>query len=281
MNPDVIGTEAKPRERSWTSADALLYAVAVGSGSDDPTTELLLTTENSAGVEQQVLPTFAVLLAGPSLSEFPELGEIDRTAVVHGEQSVEVHVQQIPTSGTCRSVSRIVTIEDKGHAAVVRLESTATDIAPGAELFTVSSAAFVKGAGGGGGTSQPTTPWILPERRPDHIVELQTRPEQALIYRLCGDRNPLHSDPDFAQRAGFERPILHGLATYGFTGRAVLKSVGNGDPSRLHKLSGRFASPVIPGDKLTVQLWEGERVLLRTLVGDRVVIDRGVATLRG
>jgi acyl dehydratase len=170
-------------------------------------------------------------------------------------------------------------MHDKGKAAVVVTETVATDVADGQPLFTNLSSVFLRGEGGWGGDRGPSGPQnVPPDRVPDHEVTYQTSPDQALIYRLSGDRNPLHSDPSFAAMGGFDRPILHGLCSYGFTGRALLHTLCGSDASRFRHVEARFASPVIPGDALTIAMWEtgdGE-AMFTTSVGDRAVIDQGL-----
>jgi acyl dehydratase len=165
---------------------------------------------------------------------------------------------------------------DKGKAAVVVLESNATDTA-GKPLFSTTMSAFIRGEGGWGGDRGPSGPRnVPPEREPDTVVSYDTRKDQALLYRLSGDRNPLHSDPSFAKLAGFDAPILHGLCTYGFTGRALLHGVCGGDPARFKHVEGRFSTPVMPGDRLDVRIWvDGDDAIFQTCVGDNVVIDSG------
>lgn len=280
LNHDLVGVESEPVERSWTSTDALLYAVGVGAGLDDPTAELAFTTENSEGVPQQVLPTFAVLLAQGGRSG--RLGDFDPAMLVHAEQAFELH-RPLPPAGTVRVTSKVTGIYDKGSGALVVSESLAVDPESGEPMITSRSSVFIRGEGGFGGDRGPRSEWRVPERKPDHVVTYRTRPEQALIYRLSGDRNPLHSDPAFAARAGFPRPILHGLCTYGFTGRALLHTVAGSDPARFAAMSGRFSAPVFPGDALTVSMWvDGDQVWFRTAKDDgTVVIDRGEARIRG
>lgn len=173
-------------------------------------------------------------------------------------------------------------IYDKGSGALVTSETNAVDPETGDRLITSRSSVFIRGEGGFGGERGPRDEWAEPDRAPDHKVTCPTRPEQALLYRLSGDRNPLHSDPAFAARAGFERPILHGLCTYGITGRALLHTVADSDPARFTSMSGRFSSPVFPGEPLTVSIWvDGGTALFRTVKDDgTVVIDRGRATFR-
>jgi acyl dehydratase len=274
-----IGVESAPHDRSWTSKDALLYAVGVGAGVEDPLAELAFTTENSGGVPQQVLPTYAVLLA--QVPGARRIGDFDPAMLVHAEQSFELH-RPLPPEGTVRATSKVTGIYDKGSGALVVSESTAVDPATGEPVITSRGSAFIRGEGGFGGDRGPRDAWVVPDRKPDHEVTYATRPEQALIYRLSGDRNPLHSDPAFAARAGFERPILHGLCTYGVTGRALLHAMAGSDPARFASMSGRFSSPVLPGESLTVAIWaDGANALFRTTKEDgTVVIDRGRASFR-
>src|SRR5258708_2612232 len=214
-----VGEPGNPREGSWTSTDALLYAVGVGAGLGDPLSELQFTTENSQGIAQQVLPTFAVLIAQAATGR--NLGDFDRAMLVHAEQAFDLH-RPLPVDGKVRTVATVTGIYDKGSGALVVTENEAVDAATGEPMVTARSGLFIRGEGGFGGDRGGSVAWQRPERPADHEVVLATRPEQALIYRLSGDRNPLHADPKFAARGGFDRPILHGLCTYGVTGRALL-----------------------------------------------------------
>lgn len=272
IDPGAVGATAGPVERSWSSDDCLLYALGVGAGVDEPA----FTTENTEGVEQRVLPTFPVLLGAGGA--FAAVGSFDPAMLVHGEQGVARH-GPLPVAGTASVTTRVTAIWDKGSAAVVETETVGVDAVSGEPLFTTTSAAFVRGEGGWGGERGPSVPKEgPPERAPDAEVTFRTRPDQALLYRLAGDRNPLHSDPAFAARAGFPRPILHGLCTYGFTGRALLHALCDGDPARFLSMHGRFSAPVFPGEELAVRIWaDGGRATFQTVVpGDgRVVISHG------
>src|SRR6516165_5802251 len=281
LDHSLVGVPSEPQERSWTSKDALLYAIGVGAGLGDPLAELEFTTENSEGVNQQVLPTYAVLVAQARASR--SLGDFDRALLVHAEQAFELH-RPLPVEGTVRTVATVTGIYDKGSGALVASENVAVDAATGAKLVTSRSGAFIRGEGGFGGERGPSGRWQRPERPPDHQVVQPTRPEQALLYRLSGDRNPLHADPKFAARGGFSRPILHGLCTYGFTGRALLHTLCGSDPARFGSMSGRFSRPVLPGDTLVVSIWreDGDSALFQTAAEDgTVVIDHGRMRLRG
>jgi acyl dehydratase len=268
IDATAVGASGGPTDRTWTSKDCLLYALGVGAGVD----ELEFSTEKN----QRVLPTFAVIIGGGGVP-FDKIGKFNPAMLVHGEQAIEVF-GPIPPDGTVRSTGRITAIWDKGKGAVVVMESEAVNAASGKPLFKTTMSAFIRGEGGFGGDRGPSGPRnVPPDRKPDHEVTYVTRPEQALIYRLSGDRNPLHSDPDFAKLAGFDRPILHGLCTYGFTGRALLHTLCDSDATRFKSMSVRFSKPVLPGDSLTVSMWvDGEEALFqtRTQAGD-VVIDQG------
>lgn len=277
INPEAVGSTSDPIEVSWTSKDALLYAVGIGAGHE----ELEFTTENSTDIEQKVFPTFPVVIGWGRGSAMGKVGKFNPAMLVHGQQSVTLH-QPIPVEGTATLTSEITGIYDKGKAVVVASETRAE--MNGEPLYTNGSSAFIRGEGGWGGDRGPSGPRnVPPDVAPDHSVTLAIGRDQAFVYRLSGDRNPLHTDPKFAAMGGFDTPILHGLCTYGFTGRALLHAVCDGDPSRFHHIEGRFASPVYPGDELTVRMWsvgDGETIFTssaRTGADDeRIVIDQGL-----
>ena len=272
INPDAVGTTGGPVSRSWNSKDALLYAVGIGAGTD----ELSFTTENTVNVAQRVFPTFAVIVGGGG-TPMDKVGSFNPALMVHGEQGIELF-DEIPPDGEVESTGRIAGIWDKGSAAVLEFESESVDRASGKTLLKTRSMLFCRGEGGWGGDRGPAAKIEFPDAEPTHQVSYATREDQALTYRLSGDRNPLHSDPAFAARGGFDKPILHGLCTYGFTGRALLHSLCEGDPTRFRSMNARFSKPVIPGDTLTVSMWaDGGKALFRTTnqSGD-VVIDQGV-----
>ena len=285
INPDAVGSKGEPGESSWRSKDAILYALGVGAGLD----ELAFTTENTQNTPQRVLPTMAVVLGAGGFGALANIGTFNPAMLVHGEQSIEL-LGELPIEGTVSTTGEITGIYDKGKGAVVVTESVSTDVKSGQPLFTTRMSAFIRGEGGWGGDRGPSGPQnVPPERAPDHRVTYQTRPDQALLYRLSGDRNPLHSDPAFAAMGGFDRPILHGLCTYGFTGRALLHTLCDGDPARFGRMDGRFSSPVFPGESLTINMWIGEpseetdggraHAVFQTTGDDgRVVLDAGRVT---
>lgn len=281
INPDAVGATGAPTRHSWTATDAILYALGVGAGAPDPLDELAFTTENSNGIDQQVLPTMAVVLGVGGSAAMGSIGSFNPALLVHGEQAITL-LRPIPVAGEVETTGEITAIYDKGKGAVVEITATSVDTAAGTPLFTNVMSVFLRGEGGFGGERGPSGPrHEAPDRAPDHTVTYPTRTDQALLYRLSGDRNPLHSDPTFAALGGFDRPILHGLCTYGFTGRALLHTLCGSDPARFTSMEGRFSSPVLPGEDLTVSMWatgDGEAVF-RTAGGDgRTVIDAGRVT---
>ena len=288
IDPNAVGAMGNPTERSWGYRDSLLYAVGIGAGAEDPVgSELEFTTNNSKGIEQQTFPTQGVVIGFGAGGALGKVGEIDWGRVLHGSQGVSLH-QPIPVGGTVVVEERVSGIWDKGEGknAIIDTEAKATLKETGEPLFDLRASLVVRGSGGFGGLEGDTAPQVhAPETAPDHEVTYQTRSDQALTYRLSGDYNPLHSDPWFAtELGGFPIPILHGLCTYGFTGRALLHELCSGDPSRFKSMESRFSSPVFPGDSLTVQMWvkQGEAIY-RTIAqkgtaDERVVIDNGLCS---
>ena len=277
INPDAAGAVGEETEISWTSKDSLLYALGVGAGASDPTGfELEFTTDNTRGAPQRALPTQAVVLGG---GKMPDYGDFNLAALLHGDQHIELH-QELPPAGSAVAQAQVAAIYDKTKAALVVLE-TSVRSRGGEPMWTSRAGLFISGEGGWGGDRGPSNTWRRPNREPDRVTGYDTRRDQALLYRLNGDRNPLHSDPAFAAMAGFDTPILHGLCTFGVTGRALLHTLCDSDPSRFGSMGGRFKAPVLPGQRLDVRMWvEGDTALFQTCVGDRVVFDAGVFSLR-
>lgn len=272
FDPAAIGASTKPRTVSWNPRDCMLYALGVGAGVED----LAYTTNNTRGVEQRMVPTMPVTL-GVDFSVLKEAGDFDWAGVLHAEQSVEL-LADIPVQGEAEAVTRITQMWDKGKAAVVTAETTGTS-PDGTPLWRSAASLFIRGVGGWGGDRGPASENVEPEGAVK-AISYETRPDQALIYRLAGDYNPLHSDPAFAKRAGMDRPILHGLCTFGFAGRAVLDFTG--DEARLQRMSARFAGPVWPGDTLDVDVWSTDGKTVRFQVrgrDDKLVLTNGTATL--
>lgn len=274
-----IGKKYEGEPFSWTSKDALLYALSVGAGAEDQRGNLAFTTENSRGVGQRVLPTFAVVL-GSSSGPMDELGDFKLSQILHGGQQITLH-GALASSGTVIPVSGMSAVYDKGKNAVIALSTELLDAQTRKPLATSVTTMIIRGEGGFGGPQGPSESWEVPDRPADVTVVAATTLDQALIYRLNGDRNPLHSDPQVAKMLGFDKPILHGLCTMGFAGRALLEQVSGSDPGAFGSLSVRFASPVVPGDELATSIWKTETgAVFQVRVGDTVVLDRGTYVQR-
>jgi len=281
LDLEAVGRTGPIVEHAWTSTDSILYALGVGAGQVDPLEELAYTTENSGGVEQQALPTFAVVLLQTRGGNSVPLGDFDRSQLVHAEQHVTLSTP-LPVEGRLLVQSEVVGIWDKGSGALVVTETRGwpPDGSRDKPVATTKSAVFIKGQGGFG-RRQRAVEWTEPSGEPSHRITAPTRPDQALLYRLSGDRNPLHSDPAFAARGGFDRPILHGLCTYGTIARVLVGELAGANGSRLTAMGGRFTKPVMPGERLTVEAWandEGARFRVLDGAGDPV-LSRGTVTL--
>ena len=277
----LMGLEPMVTRQTLTARDTMLYALGIGAAHGAATDPKALRFVYEEKLE--ALPTMAVVLAYPGfwLKE-PQYG-LDWKRVLAGEQSVRLH-KPLPCTGDLTGTTTIDAIYDKGpdKGALLYSSRKITDSISGALIATVTSSSFLRGDGGFGGSSEgapkPHTP--PGDRAPDAVIELAIPAEQALIYRLSGDYNPLHADPAVARAAGFPKPILHGLCTYGFAGRAVLKALCKGEPARLKRYDVRYSSPVFPGETLCVDIWrEGPgRAALRARVAERdlVVLNNGL-----
>lgn len=283
IDPDVaIGADLGRRDFSWTSSDVLLYHLAVGAGSrvgDNLSAAALRWTLD--GPDLQVLPSFGVVAPGLHATDPPPLDlpgcELDLAQVVHGSQAIRV-AGPLPTSGAATVHTTLTDVWDKGSAAVIWQEGVATD-PTGAELWRVRSSIFVRGEGGwGGDRGESATPVPPPERAPDLDTAYRVTPQQALLYRLCGDRNPLHADPAFARSAGFPAPILHGLCTWGIVLREVTDGLLAGEAAAVAGFAARFAGVVLPGQEVRVQAWDGEQIAVAATVEGRPVLADCVVT---
>ncbi|TFV64292.1 3-alpha,7-alpha,12-alpha-trihydroxy-5-beta-cholest-24-enoyl-CoA hydratase [Geodermatophilus sp. DF01-2] len=281
-----LSAEPTVRDVTWTRRDVLLYHLSLGAGAHaDSDPELRYTFER----DLQVLPTFA-MVAGQGVSDgdrealpmsMPGI-DIDLRRILHAGQSLTVH-RPLPASGAAQVSSRVANVWDKGKAAVVEMEQAATD-GDGTPLWTTTMQIWARGEGGFGGEPGPDAPWSAPEREPDAVLRSPTTPQTALLYRLNGDLNPLHADPEFAAMAGFERPILHGLATYGLVAKAIVDGLLDGDAGRLVSLSVRFAGSLHPGQTISTSVWrDGDALLLTAVCPERdggPVLTHGRAVVR-
>lgn len=272
----------EPVTQRYTHRDTMLYALGLGFGCD-PLDPAQLDFVYEAALK--AVPSICCVLAHPGFwARRPELG-IDWLKLLHGEQHFEIHAP-IPAEGTVRAGYEIVTAADKGaeKGAILHLVKTLDDAVSGRKLATVRSVLFLRGDGGCGGFGNvPAEPAALPEQAPWRAKDIATLPQSALIYRLSGDYNPIHADPDAAAQAGFDRPILHGLCTLGIATRAVIATLADGQPDRLLSLSARFSRPAFPGETIRTEFLSvgGEiRFRSRVLERDLVVLDRGTVILR-
>ena len=273
INADVVRNwRMEAGRQAYEAKDTMLYALGAGAGAAPA--DLGLVYERGL----QALPTMACVLAGEgSWMGDPRTG-IDLARLLHGEQRLTLH-RPLPAAGEVVSQMTVDGLYDRGEGkgAVLVLRRELRDASDYSLIATLGMTAMLMGNGGFGGSAEglPRPPGT-PERAPDLVVAMPTRPEQAAIYRLSGDYNPLHIDPEFARKVGFERPILHGLCSYAVAGRAILQALCGDDPSRLKQLDVRFSSPVYPGETLSVEIWrvaDGEAAFRCT------VAERGVAAL--
>lgn len=276
-------------ERRYGPDDAMLYALAVGMGADPMDERQLAFVNDTRAGTPLALPTLAVIVGYPGMWIRDARTGIDYSMVVHGEEGIAWH-KALPASGTVVAKHRVTRVVDKGpgKGATVTYDKLLCDKETGEHLATVTHTTFCRGDGGfsqkdGRTDASPPAPAKVPTGAPDLVCELPTLPQQALLYRLLADRNPLHSDPAVARKAGFERPILHGLATYGVACHALLRTCCDYDPARLKSLFTRFSSPVYPGERIRFELYrEGTGVVFRARVKerDKVVLDYGRAEVR-
>ena len=269
-------------EHTYTDKDAMLYALGVGLGLDPLDAQQL---EFVYEKNLKALPTLCCVLGYPGFWVRNLDTGIDWVRIVNGEQGFRLHAPLMPR-GTVTGKSRIVEVIDKGagKGALVYTERQVTDKKTGELIATVTQTTFCRADGGfGGPPREQPAPHPIPERAPDLVCDLPTRPEQALIYRLSADLNPLHVDPEVAKAAGYPKPILHGLGTFGVVGHALLRTLCDYDPSRFVAMSGRFSAPVFPGETIRTELWrDGAVVSFRATVIERnvVAMNNGRAEIR-
>jgi acyl dehydratase len=268
--------------QTYTARDTMLYALGIGLGSDPADAgQLRFVYER----ELAAFPTMAVVLCHPGAwIAHPDTG-VDRRMVLHGEQGLVLH-RPLEPEATVRGRTRVTRVFDKGagKGALVFSERRIVDDASGEPIATLTSTSFCRADGGFGGPPEKLPqPHTMPPGPPQHVVELGTLAQQALIYRLNADYNPLHADPEFARAAGYPRPILHGLCTFGMAAHALVKAVCGYDAARLASFAARFTSPAFPGETISVDIWqEGNEVSFQAWVRARqkMVLDNGRATLR-
>ncbi|MEO8813991.1 MAG: MaoC/PaaZ C-terminal domain-containing protein [Mycobacterium sp.] len=287
LDPKAIGITTEPVLVEWTDRDTMLYALGVGAD----TADLSFTTENSHDIPQQVLPTYAVICC-MGFAAAGRIGTFNPAMLLHGSQQVRLFAP-LPPAGRLSVVAEVADIQDKGEGknAIVMLRARGSDPKTAQPVVETLATVVIRRAGGFGGVpGQRPAAAKIPDSEPDSRTAYVTREDQALIYRLSGDRNPLHSDPWFAQTlAGFPGPILHGLCTYGFAGRALVAELGGGDAARIAGIGARFTDPVFPGETLTTSIWRTQpgRAVFRTEAAGsdggnaRVVLDDGEVQYTG
>ncbi len=273
ISSDLVGVEFDPVDVEWNSKDTILYALGIGS---KPEEELDFVYEAKG---PKVIPSFGVIPGMTAMSGLIQNVKFDLVMLLHGEQAVTQH-RPIPSDLKAKGVGRITEVWDKGKGAVVGVECEISD--NDGPVITSKSTLFIRGAGGFGGERGPSTKGLNapPDRDPDHVVEEVTLPQQAAIYRLSGDRNPIHIDPDFAKMGGFDKPFLHGLCSFGFGCRASMKALCDNQPEKFKSMEGRFADQVWMEDTLITKIWvvgDGEAVIqMETQKGNAVLTQAKV-----
>lgn len=275
ISSKLVGMTFEPTAFEWTAKDVMLYALGVGAR---PDSDLDYVYE---GKGPKVLPTYAVIPGMLSMGGLVTNVEMNLAMLLHGEQGITLH-RELPSEAHVKVVGKINAVWDKGKAAVIETEGLVQD--EQGPIATTTATLFIRGAGGFGGERGPSGQAGAvepPDRNPDHVVKDHVQPEQGAIYRLSGDRNPIHIDPDFAKMAGFEKPFLHGLCTYGIVGRAILGSVCGGDPKRFKSFSARFADQVFYGDDIITKIWvtgPGEGIVRAETQKGNTVLSQSKAT---
>jgi acyl dehydratase len=274
-----LGAELPAADGSWSQDDVILYHLGIGAGvpATDPA-ELEYTYEKNL----KVLPSFGVVPVFGSLGSLAAIPglEFNFAMLLHGEQDIQIH-RPLPVAAEITSKGKLAELYDKKKAALAILEMTTSERG-GDPLFTNRFSLFLRGEGGFGGESGPKAGNLPPERDPDHVVESPTLPQQALLYRLCGDKNPLHADPEFAKMGGFDTPILHGLCSFGAVCKAVVDTALEGDTTKVARYQARFAGVVFPGETIVTSLWkEGDQILIsaKTKERDTPVITNSAITV--
>jgi acyl dehydratase len=266
-----------PVRQSYTARDSIFYALSVGFGCDPLDERQLDFVDHHRKL--RAAPTMAIVLGYPGFWLRNPATGVDAVRLVHGEQGIEWHAT-LPPEGEVIGESRITGLVDKGEGkgALLYSEKRLVDAATGTLIATTTSTTFLRGDGGFGGPAGPVKPpHAMPETAPDITCDLPTRPEQALWYRMNGDDNPLHADPETGRKAGFPRPILHGLCTLGVVAHALLRELGTYDPARMKSLNLRFSAPVFPGETIRTEIWRDGSFRARVPERDAIVVNNGKA----
>ena len=281
---DALALQPEEVPGHYTDRDSLLYAVAIGMGKDPmDESELEYVCETMGN---RVVPTAATVLSRPDRAPGTRssiMSKMNYMLMLHGEQRLAIH-QPLPAAADILISNRVTGVFDKGEGKGALLTNeTAVKLASGDPLFRLSATLFYRGDGGFGGSAEGAPePHAIPDRAPDAICELPQRSDQAMVYALCGDRNPLHRDPGIARKAGFDAPILHGLCSYGIACHGVLKTMANYDQTRITGFDVRFSSPVHPGETHLVEMWKDDNIVsFRTRIKERdvIAINNGKCTL--
>jgi len=276
----VVGAQIPGDVAEWDEDAVILYHLGVGAGVPPTDAGELQYTYESAPLK--VLPSFGVVPVFRMLGGLVGLEGLtfNPMMLLHGEQDLVLH-KPLPARAKVENTGRVSDVYDKGKGALVVVETETKDES-GALLCTNRFSAFIRGEGGFGGESGPAPGNEAPARDPDHVAESTTLPQQALLYRLSGDKNPLHVDPNMAALGGFDRPILHGLCSFGIAGRALIKLACGSDPTRLKRMQLRFSAPVFPGETIRTEIWrDGAQVSFRARVVERdlVILNNGLAQI--
>ena len=276
---EIMNLTSENVEISYSDKDSILYSLGIGLGNDPMNlNELKYVYENS----QSVLPSMATNFQyhSPLLLKT----NINFIMVVHGEQRLSI-TNALPVSGDFIANAKVIGCYDKGPArgAIIEVETTVKNKKNNEEICKLVSTTFARGDGGFGGPDSPKKEIFIPDGEPDYVSEVSTKPDQALIFRLSGDYNPLHSDPNFAKAAGFEKPILHGMCTYGIACRSLVNEICENDASKLKRFDCRFSSPVYPGETIVTEMWKNDKMIYfssKVKERDKLVLKNGVSEIK-
>ena len=276
---EIMNLTSENVEISYSDKDSILYSLGIGLGNDPMNlNELKYVYENS----QSVLPSMATNFQyhSPLLLKT----NINFIMVVHGEQRLSI-TNALPVSGDFIANAKVIGCYDKGpaHGAIIEVETTVKNKKDNEEICKLVSTTFARGDGGFGGPDSPKKEIFIPDGEPDYVSEVSTKPDQALIFRLSGDYNPLHSDPNFAKAAGFEKPILHGMCTYGIACRSLVNEICENDASKLKRFDCRFSSPVYPGETIITEMWKKDKMIYfnsKVKERDKLVLKNGVSEIK-